>query len=72
MTMPKMTGFELAQRLLELPFDIPIILMTGYSHALSRAKIKEVQIKAIITKPLFMNDLMPTIRKVLDQTSRSL
>lgn len=69
MTMPKMTGFELAQRLLELPYDIPIILMTGYSNALSRAKIKEAKIKAIITKPLFMKDLMPTIRKVLDQTS---
>ncbi|MCG8549908.1 MAG: response regulator [Desulfobacterales bacterium] len=69
MTMPKMTGLELAQRLLELPFNIPIILMTGYSHALSRARIEEAKIKAIITKPLFMKEIMPTIRKVLDQTA---
>ncbi|WP_321493378.1 response regulator [uncultured Desulfobacter sp.] len=69
MTMPKMTGLELAQRLSELPLNIPVIIMTGYSHALSPRKINEAKIKAIITKPLLMENLMSTIRNVLDQTS---
>ncbi|WP_321417199.1 response regulator [uncultured Desulfobacter sp.] len=69
MAMPKMTGFELAQRLLELPFNIPIIIMTGYSHVLSTARIKEAKIKAVIAKPLFMENLMPAIRKALDKKS---
>ncbi len=30
-TMPRLTGYELAQRLMEIRTDMPVILCTGYS-----------------------------------------
>ncbi len=65
MTMPQMTGDKLAKELMQIRPDIPIILCTGYSQHISEEKAKGMGIKAFAMKPLVMQDLARTVRKVL-------
>ncbi len=66
MTMPAMTGDELAEELLAIRPDLPIILCTGYSHRISEAKAREIGIRAFLMKPLTQQELARTVRRILD------
>ncbi len=66
MTMPGMTGEQLARELIAIREDIPIILCTGYSEHISEKRTEEIGIKALILKPIDMRTLIGTVRKVLD------
>jgi len=65
-SMPNMSGTELAAELLEIRPDIPIILCSGYSRKASIKKAKSVGIKEFCIKPLTINQLVNTVRKVLN------
>ena len=65
MTMPNMTGEMLARELIGIRPDIPIILCTGFSETTSEEKAKEVGVREFVMKPLEMNLLAKTIRKIL-------
>ena len=67
MTMPQMTGEKLADEILKIRPDIPIILCTGYSDKLDEANTKELGIQAYIMKPIVLNEIARTIRQVLDK-----
>ena len=67
MTMPQMTGDKLAQKLMEIRPDIPIIISTGFSEKMDEDKAKEMGIRAVAMKPLEMRTLALTVRKVLDE-----
>jgi CheY-like chemotaxis protein len=66
MTMPKMTGEELALKLREIRPDIPIILCTGYNAKMSELTAKNI-VNAFLLKPLTMEEIGSVIRKVLDK-----
>ncbi len=66
LTMPNMTGDELAEQLFAIRSDIPVILCTGFSTRITEEKAKNMGIKAFILKPLIRKDIAETIRKVLD------
>ncbi|MBM9514497.1 hybrid sensor histidine kinase/response regulator [Desulfogranum marinum] len=66
-TMPAMTGFDLAQRMLAIRSDIPIIICTGYSNTLSEEKAQKLGVRAIAMKPFAISDLSKIIRKVIDE-----
>jgi CheY-like chemotaxis protein len=68
MTMPNMTGDELAAKILDLRDDIPVILCTGYSERISKEKARYIGIKEFVHKPIIMNDLATTVRKVLEES----
>lgn len=65
-TMPHMTGTELAQELMGMRCDIPVILCTGYSEMINRDLAKELGIREFMMKPVSRNELADTIRRVLD------
>ena len=65
-TMPKLTGLNLARKLLKIRSNIPIILCTGYSDSVSPEKAKEAGIKEFLMKPLGKQELAEVIRRVLD------
>ncbi len=67
MTMPHMTGDQLAAKLMEIKPNIPIILCTGYSSRMSPEKARRIGIRAYIHKPLTKTELARTVRKVLDR-----
>jgi len=66
-TMPNMTGAVLARELRGLRPDIPIILCTGFSHAMNAQKAHSLGINAFLMKPLVLRDLAITIQRVLAQ-----
>jgi len=66
MTMPGLTGDLLAQDLLTIRPDIPIILCTGYSSRISKERAKGIGIREFILKPIVTGELARLIRKVLD------
>ena len=66
MTIPKMTGDKLAQELMKIRPDIPIILCTGHSKHVSKEKAKEMGIRAFIMKPILRRAMAEAVRKVLD------
>jgi PAS domain S-box-containing protein len=65
-TMPGMTGFDLARRMLQIRPQLPIILCTGYSNLISEEKAKLLGIKGFALKPLTKKSIAALIRKVLD------
>ena len=67
MTMPNMTGDQLATEMMNIRSDIPVILCTGYSKKLSEERASEIDIKALAYKPVVKADLAKTVRKVLDK-----
>lgn len=68
MTMPNMTGDQLAIEFMKIRNDIPVILCTGYSKKISEGTASEIGIKAFAYKPIVKVDLAKTVRKVLDET----
>jgi PAS domain S-box-containing protein len=66
MTMPHLTGIELARKLLKIRPQLPIILCTGYSEQVSDRKAQAHGIKAFLMKPLQLQELAQKIREVLD------
>ena len=66
LTMPNMTGEELAKEMLRIRSDIPIIMCTGFSEVVPPEKAKELGVKEYIMKPFLNRELAVTIRKVLD------
>ncbi len=68
MTMPGMTGDRLAEALMKVRPDIPIILCTGYSGKMDDEQAGKLGIKAFAYKPLVKRDLALTVRRVLDDS----
>ncbi|MCD4675627.1 MAG: response regulator, partial [Desulfobacula sp.] len=66
MTMPQMAGDELAAKILKIRKDIPIILCTGFSEAISEEKALSSGFKGFLMKPIGMKDFINKIREVLD------
>ena len=67
MTMPKMTGDILTQKIhLKRP-EIPIIMCTGFSELIDEKKAATLGINAFLYKPVIMADLLNTIRQILDR-----
>ncbi|CAD7849589.1 MAG: hypothetical protein [Olavius algarvensis Delta 4 endosymbiont] len=67
MTMPAMTGEELAIELDKILPDIPTIICTGYSELMSKEKAASLGVNAFLMKPISMVDFSNTIRSVLDK-----
>jgi len=66
MTMPKMTGDELAKELMRIRPDLPIILCTGFSELINAHKAKAIGIRAFVMKPIVQREMAEAVRKVLD------
>ena len=71
MTMPNMTGDILAQELMTIRPDIPVVICTGYSEKITPQLLDHLNIKALVLKPIIRNDLLLTIRQVLDDAKQS-
>jgi PAS domain S-box-containing protein len=67
MTMPNLTGNELAAELMAVRPDIPIILCTGFSEIIDEKQAKDAGIREFVMKPYVITSLAKMIRKVLDQ-----
>ncbi len=66
MTMPQISGAELARAAIKIRPDIPIILCTGYSDKINEDIARELNIREFILKPVSLYDLGLRMRKILD------
>lgn len=71
LTMPKLTGLNLASKIHNLRPDIPIILCTGYGYKLGGKSPEEMGVQAVINKPVLKKNLAASIRNVLDRKKQS-
>lgn len=69
LTMPKLTGVDLAHQLSKIRPDLPIILCTGYTDKFTKEDIKNLGVSDIITKPIGIKDLSTAVQKVLNRTN---
>ena len=63
--MPNMTGEKLAEKLMDIRADIPVIFCTGYSEKFTRQHASEMGVRSFLMKPLLMQDLANTVRQAL-------
>ena len=72
MTMPKITGDLLAQKLMDIKPDIPVILCTGFNETITEEKALALGIDKFVMKPIIKDDLADAIRSVLDKPKATL
>ena len=68
MTMPGLTGDQLAQELMTLRPGLPVIITTGYSERIDEEGARRLGAKALLMKPLIMADLLRSVRRALDDS----
>ena len=68
MTMPKMDGLELAEELMLIRPDIPVILCTGLGDLITKKRAKALGLKDFIMKPIVLKQFAAAVRRVLDGT----
>lgn len=66
MTMPNMTGDQLASEVKKIKKRLPIIICTGFSERICRQKATELGIEGFLMKPVSKSEMAHTVRKVLD------
>jgi CheY-like chemotaxis protein len=69
LTMPEMTGIDLARRVLSIRSSIPVILCTGFIDSAIEEKATEEGIRAVVLKPISMKRLVSLIRDLLAPAS---
>ncbi len=65
-TMPRLTGMELATKVLSQQPGFPIILCTGYSALVSEQEALATGIRRFVAKPVVGYELGRAVREVLD------
>lgn len=71
MSMPHMSGFDLAREVLDLRPCIPIVMTTGYIRAEDEITAREVGIRELVPKPIPMDELARIIDRLLPATDRA-
>lgn len=66
MTMPNMTGVELAGQIMTTRPGMPVIICTGFSEMIDEEKAAALGIRALIMKPVIRADLAKAVRQALD------
>lgn len=66
MTMPHMTGEALAQKILAIRPELPVILCTGYSEMITEEKAMAMGIRKFVLKPVITDELAAAVRSALE------
>jgi len=69
-TLPKITGKELSKQILQIRPDMPIILCTGYSNAITKKEAESIGIREFMLKPLSLQELQNVVRRILDEKKK--
>ncbi|MDQ1354290.1 MAG: domain S-box protein [Acidobacteriota bacterium] len=64
-TMPKMTGVQLTKKIRAAGVKFPVLLCTGYGEVISENEAKELGIGDIIKKPIELDKIAQSIRKLI-------
>jgi len=67
LTMPEMTGIELATQLRQKQKDLPVVLYTGNADSFDPSVLDDGTIDLLLEKPFTMSDLSVAIRQALNR-----
>ena len=67
MTMPNLTGVELAQEIISITPRTKIILCTGYSAKINKMNALSMGVNAYLEKPVSITEMLTTLDKVLSE-----
>lgn len=67
--MPSLTGVQLAQHVMKIRKELPIILMTGFSDSVDEQVCKDLGISGFLLKPPDTSKLALIVREVLDNST---
>jgi CheY-like chemotaxis protein len=65
LTMPRMTGLELARKARELRPGLPVVLMTGNASNLTDESLKLAGVDVVLDKPFRQEDLLGAMTNAL-------
>ena len=65
MTMPELTGVQLADKVHGIKPDIPVILCTGLGDTIDKTKFNLPSVKGFLKKPVGIKELSYTLRQIL-------
>jgi CheY-like chemotaxis protein len=65
LTMPGMTGIELAGRMLEIRADVPIVLASGYAGTITAEQVRGMGLRDLLTKPMTPAALTAAVQAAL-------
>ena len=65
MTMPEMTGIELADKIKAVRTDIPIIIVTGFSEQINMDDLQKKGVNGFLLKPVVQTNFANVIRKTI-------
>ncbi|MFA6499291.1 MAG: ATP-binding protein [Desulfurivibrionaceae bacterium] len=65
MTMPYLTGAELAQKILAIRPEMPIILCSGHSELMNKQKALAMGVCEYLSKPVLQHDFLSAVRRIL-------
>jgi signal transduction histidine kinase/CheY-like chemotaxis protein len=69
--MPGMTGLETATRILAIRKDLPIILISAFAEEITPEKAKAAGVKELMDKPISMENLAATIRRLFNEKKQA-
>lgn len=67
LTMPGMTGTDLAKEIQQVRPDLRIVLTTGYSASLTLERVQAMGIRELLIKPLTIHELAKVVQRVLTE-----
>jgi signal transduction histidine kinase/CheY-like chemotaxis protein/streptogramin lyase len=70
LTMPGMTGIELAKRIFEIRPGLPILLATGFGGSWEPKLVENLGIRAIIQKPADLNSIGRIVSEALSSNAK--
>lgn len=66
MTMPELTGEELARAIQQIAPDIPVIICTGFNENMNEERARQLGIRRLVYKPIVRNTLAEIVRNALN------
>jgi two-component system cell cycle sensor histidine kinase/response regulator CckA len=67
LSMPYMTGEQLAEKIFSIRPNTPVIICTGFSEQINVDAARNTGLKGLLMKPVAKSDMAKMIRKVLDE-----
>jgi CheY-like chemotaxis protein len=65
LTMPGMSGAELAERIAKVRPDLPVVMATGYGHVMGEERARALGLRRLLIKPFSMSVLDEAIQEAL-------
>jgi CheY-like chemotaxis protein len=66
LTMPELTGINLAKALLEVRPELPIVLCTGFSDQVNEEMLRSIGIRGLLLKPITIHELAHSVRLAIE------